>query len=324
MKAFTKTKYGGPEVLQLEEVEKPALKDNQILVKIRANSANPADWHILRGEPFIARFSFGLFKPKDKIPGADFAGIVEAVGSNVAQFKVGDRVFGENMEGGAFAEYTCAPANVCAIMPKGIDFPIMACVPIAGLTALQALITHGKLKEGESVLINGSSGGVGHFAVQIAKAYGANVTAVCSSKNIEFVKALGANQVIAYNQENIHQHERKYDLIVDTNGNLSHKDYKRMGHRGVMVGFTTMGHMISVLSKKSLNKFPLTQFTAEANTKDLETLASLIQSGKIKVHIEKTYSYKEIPKAISHIEAMRTKGKVAMIWEHIDNQNVIN
>lgn len=315
MKAFTKTKYGGPEVLQLEEVEKPTVKDGHILVKVVANSANPADWHILRGEPFFARFTFGLFKPKDKILGADFAGIVEEIGRNVTHFKVGDRVFGETLKGGAFAEYACVPATVCAIMPEGIEFPEMASVPIAGITALQALITHGQIQEGESVLINGSSGGVGHFAVQIAKAYGAKVTAVCSSKNVDFVKSLGADQVIAYDKENIHQHNGKYNLIIDTNGNLTHKDYTRMGQRGVMVGFTTIGHMISLLLRRATSKFPIAQFTAEANTKDLEVLASLIQNRKIKVHIEKTYSYKDIPAAISYIEAMRTKGKVIIVWE---------
>jgi NADPH:quinone reductase-like Zn-dependent oxidoreductase len=318
MKAFTRIKYGGSEILQLEEVEKPSLKDDHLLVKVVANSANPADWHILRGKPFIARFLFGLFKPKDKILGADFAGIVEEVGNNTEHFKVGDRVFGETLKGGSFAEYTCAPTNVCAIMPGGTDFPIMASVPIAGLTALQALITHGHLKEGESVFINGSSGGVGHFAVQIAKAYGAKVTAVCSGKNIGFVKALGADEVIAYDKVNIHQHDGKYNLIIDTHGNLSHKDFKRMGQRGVMIGFTTMGHMISLLFIGAFSKFPIAQFTAEANTKDLETLASMIQNKEIKVHIEKTYSYKEIPRAINHIEAMHTKGKVAMVWESID------
>ncbi|ULQ51527.1 NAD(P)-dependent alcohol dehydrogenase [Flavihumibacter fluvii] len=316
MKAFTRTKYGGPEVLQLEEVEKPTLKDDHILVKVVANSANPVDWHILRGKPFFARFTFGLFKPKDKIPGADFAGVVEASGNNVQHFKVGDRVFGETLKGGAFAEYTCVPANVCALMPEGTAFPEMAGCPIAGVTALQALITHGQLKEGESVLINGSSGGVGHFAVQVAKAYGAKVTAVCSSKNSDFVKTLGADQVIAYDKENIHQHNGKYNLIIDTNGNLSHDDFKRMGQRGVMVGFTTMGHMMRVLLKKAFSKFPLVQFTAEANTQDLETLAALVQNGKIKVHLEKTYSYKHIPEAINHIEAMHTKGKVVMVWDN--------
>lgn len=318
MKAFTKTEYGGPEVLRLEEVEKPPLKDDHILVKVMANSANPADWHILRGEPILARFAFGLFKPKNKILGADFAGIVEDAGKKVTQFKIGDRVFGENLDGGAFAEFTSAPAKVCAIMPKDADFPEMASIPIAGLTALQALITHGQLKEGESVLINGSSGGVGHLIVQLAKVYGANVTAVCSAKNIDFVRSLGADQVIAYDKENIHQHEGKYNLIIDTYGNLSYYDFIRMGQRGVLIGFTTMGQMMSVLLKGVFSKFPLKQFTAAANTKDLETLATLIQDRKIKVHLEKVYSYHEIPEAIRYIEAMHTRGKVAMVWDNID------
>jgi NADPH:quinone reductase-like Zn-dependent oxidoreductase len=315
MKAYTKTKYGGPEILQFEEVEKPDVKADHLLVRVAANSANPVDWHLLRGQPFFARFSFGLFKPKDKIPGADFAGMVMEAGSNVQHFKAGDRVFGETLQGGAFAEYISAPAEVCALMPEGTGFAEMAGVPVAGLTALQALLTHGKLKAGESVLINGASGGVGHFAVQLAKAYGAVVTAVCSARNAGFVKSLGADRVIAYDTENIHRHDGKYDLVVDTNGNLTHHDYERMGRRGVSVGFTTMGHMIALLLRKAFSKFPLVQFTAAANTGDLEILAGLIRDGKIKVHLEKTYSYKEIPEAIRYIEAMRTKGKVAMVWD---------
>lgn len=259
-----------------------------------------------------------MFKPKNKILGADFAGIVEGVGKNVTHFKTGDRVFGESLQGGAFAEYICVPANACGIMPESSGFPEMAGVPVAGLTAWQALITHGNLKKGESVFINGSSGGVGHFTVQIAKAYGAKVSAVCSSNKVDFVKKLGADHVIAYDIENIHQHNGKYNLVIDTHGNLSYKDFKRMGDRGVMVGFTTVGHMFLVLFKNALNKFPLVQFTADSNTKDLETLATLIENGKIKVHIEKTFSYQEIPKAISYIEDMRTKGKVAMVWKKID------
>jgi NADPH:quinone reductase-like Zn-dependent oxidoreductase len=319
MNAFTRDTYGGPEVLQLKNVEKPILKDDHILVKVFANSANPADWHILRGKPFFARFTFGLFKPKDKVPGADFAGIVVETGKSVKLFKAGDRVFGETLKGGAFAEYVSAPETVCAAMPEGTGFSEMASVPIAGLAALQALITHGQLKQGETVLINGASGGVGHFAVQIAKAYGANVTAVCSSRNVDFVRSLGADQVIAYDKENIHQHEGKYNLVIDINGNLVHKDYKRLGLRGVMVGFTTMGHMISLLLKKAISKLPLVQFTAEANQKDLQTLASLIYDGKIKAHIEKSYSYKDIPAAVGYIEAMRTRGKVVMVWENSSN-----
>lgn len=315
MKAFVKTEYGGPEVLRLEEIEKPSIKDNHIMISVIANSANPADWHVLRGKPFFARFSFGLFKPREKILGSDFAGIVEETGKDVAHFKVGDKVYGEQLEGGAFAEHASVPSGVCALMPEGTEFPEMAGVPIAGLTALQALITHGQLKAGESVLVNGSSGGVGHFTVQIAKAYGANVTAVCSSRNADFVTLLGADHVIAYDKENIHRHAGKYDLVVDTHGNLSHDDFKRMGRRGITTGFTTLRTMILLLLKKAFSKFPLTQFTAAANTRDLETLASLVQSGKVKVHIEKTYPYHKIPEAIGYIEAMHTRGKVVMIWK---------
>lgn len=315
MKAFTKKSYGGPEVLHLNEVEKPLLNDDQVRLKVFANSANPADWHIIRGKPFFARFTFGLFKPKNKFSGADFAGIVEAVGNNVFQLKIGDHVFGTTLMGGAFAEYCCVPANICAVMPAETDFPEMAGVPLAGITALQAVITNGELKKGESMLINGASGGVGHLTVQIAKAFGATVTAVCSSKHVEFVKSLGADQVIAYDIENIHQHSGKYDIIIDTHGNLSYKDYKRMGKRGVMVGFTTLRHMISLILNSAIKKYPLAQFTAKANTKDLETLASLIKNRKIKVHIEKTFSYQQIPEAIRFIEAMHTKGKVVMAWK---------
>lgn len=314
MKAFVKTAYGPPEILRLEEVEKPLVKDDHILVKVMANSANPADWHLIRGEPFFARFSSGLFKPKEKIPGADFAGTVVETGSKVTGFKVGDNVFGETLMGGAFAEYVSVPVTVCGKMPNNASFVQMASMPVAGLTALQAIVTHGKLKAGETVLINGASGGVGHFAVQIAKAYGAVVTAVCSGKNADFVKSLGADEVIAYDKQSIHQHNGNYDLIVDANGNLAYADYKRLGKRGVMVGFTTMGHMFSTLIRKPFGSFPLTQFTAAANATDLQTLAALVEQGKVKPQIEKLYAYQEIPAAISYIEAMRTRGKVVMQW----------
>lgn len=314
MNAFTKTKYGGPKVLRLEKVEKPSVKSGHLLVKVMANSANPADWHIIRGTPVFARLSFGLWRPKDKIPGADFAGIVEEVGEGVTNFNPGDRVFGQSMNG-AFAQFNGVPANVCALMPENAGFPEMACVPIAGLTALQALTTHGNLKKGESVLVNGSSGGVGHFTVQIAKAYGAHVVGVCSAKNVDFVKSLGADKVIAYDQVNIHQHGTKYDLMIDTHGNLFHKDYKRMGRRGVMVGFVSVGHLFNLFLQRALSKYPLAQFIAVANTSDLEILASLVEEEKIKAHIDKTYDYTDIPEAIRYIETMHTRGKVAMVWE---------
>lgn len=315
MKAFVKYKYGGPEVLSLEEVEKPTVKEGHLLVKVKANSANPADWHILRGKPFLARLAFGLFKPKDKIPGADFSGIVEEVGQGVTKFKAGDRVYGEMLKGGAFAEYLCAPENVCGSMPESATYPEMAAVPIAGLTALQSLITHGKLKEGESVLINGATGGVGHFAIQIAKAHGAHVTGVCSSKNSDFAKSMGADEVIAYDQEDIHQYKGEFDLILDCNGNLNFADFKRMGKRGVLIGFTTMGQMMSVMLKKAFSKLPITLFTAKANNEDLTTLSNLIKEGKVKPNLGKTYPYSKLPDAIDHVESKSTQGKVVMSWE---------
>lgn len=324
MKAFVRTEYGGPEVLRLEEVNKPLVKDDHILVKVVANSANPADWHLLRGEPFFARFTSGLFKPKGKIPGADFSGIVVETGNKVTSFRVGDNVFGETLMGGAFAEYVSVPETVCGRVPENVSIVQMASIPVAGLTALQALITHGKLSAGENVLINGASGGVGHFAVQIAKAYGANVTAVCSGRNAAFVKSLGADKVIAYDNENIHQHDGRYDLIIDAYGNFSYADYKEMGKRGIMIGFTTIGHMLSTLIRKQFGEFPLIQFTAEANEKDLQTLATLVAHGKVKPQIERTFSYTEIPEAISYIEAMRTRGKVIMQWEDHQSQSALS
>lgn len=315
MKAYTKSKYGGPEVLQFEEVSKPTVKEEHLLVKIKANSANPVDWHILRGKPYLARLAFGLFKPKDKIPGADFSGIVEEVGSGVTSFKAGDAVFGESLKAGVYAEYACVESNVCAKMPEDSTFADMACVPIAGLTALQAIVTQGKLQKGESVLINGASGGVGHFTIQIAKAYGAEVTAVCSEKNTEFVQNLGADHVLAYDKQNIHEHKGKYNLVIDVQGNLHFDDFTRMGQRGLIIGFTTLGHFFPLILKKVISKYSLSLFTAQANTLDLETLAKLIQEKKLKVAIDKTFSYKDIPAAIGYIEAMRTKGKVAMIWD---------
>lgn len=315
MKAFTRTKYGGPEVLHLETVEKPTIKRGHLLVKVMANSANPADWHILRGTPVLARIAFGLIRPKNKLLGADFAGIVEEVGEEAGQFQVGDRVFGEFLEGGTFAEYARVPASSCARMPEGSSFVAMAGMPVAGLTALQALITHGKLQKGESVLVNGSSGGVGHLAVQMAKAYGARVTGVCSARNRDFVLSLGADEVIAYNEDTIHRHQGKYDLVLDTHGNLFYDDFTRMGKRGVVIGFTGMRHMAALMLQGAVGRFSLKEFTAAANTPDLNTLASLVEEGKINVYLEKTFSYLDIPKAIAYIESMRTRGKVGMVWE---------
>jgi NADPH:quinone reductase-like Zn-dependent oxidoreductase len=314
MKAFTQYRYGGPEVLQLEEIPKPTIKKGDLLVRVYANSANPADWHLMRGTPKFARLVFGLLKPKQKVLGADFAGVVEAIGPEVSHFKPGDRVFGESLRGGAFAEYVCISAEACAKTPDHASFTDMACLPIAGLTALQGLITYGQLKPGESVLINGASGGVGHFAVQLAKAYGAKVTAGCSSPKSDFVLSLGADDVICYDKDDIHSHSKQYDLVIDTHGNLSFNDFKRMGKRGVLIGFTTFGNMMGVLLKAAISKFQFKQFTAKANRKDLETLADLFAKHQLKPHVAKTYPNTQIPEALGFIEQMRTTGKVVMVW----------
>jgi len=314
MKAFTRGIYGGPNVMTLSEVEKPIVKAGHLLVKVMANSANPADWHILRGEPYFARLTYGLWKPKQKIPGSDFSGIIEAVGSDVTSFRVGDKVFGSTLAGGAFAQYISIPAAACGTMPAEASYEEMACVPIAALTAMQALVKHGQLTAGESVLVNGATGGVGHFAVQMAKAVGARVTAVCSARNEQFVREMGADMVVAYDKEDIHRHQGRYDLVVDVHGNLSLRDYKRMGHRGVMVGFTSMKHMLSLLLKAATGRLPVRNFTVDINRHDLNELASLVQQKQLKPHIEKTYSHQHIPSAIAHIENMHTRGKVVMKW----------
>lgn len=315
MKAITKYKYGGPEVLQMEEVGLPEIKENQILIKVVANSVNAADWRIMRGTPIMARFAFGLFKPKVPVLGTVAAGIVEKMGNNAQNFKVGDRVVGSCLAGGgAFAEHAALNAKMCVKIPDNLDFMEMSCVPIAGVTALQALIQHGKLKKNEKILINGATGGVGHFAVQIAKTFGAHVTAICSSKKVEFVKSLGADAVIPYDQVNIHAHNEKYNLVLDNHGNLTFQDFKRMGDRGILIGFTTISRMISVLLKKSIFKYPLIQFTSDDNTKDLETIAHFVKDGKLKVHVDKIYPHTQIPKAMHHIESMHPKGKVVIDW----------
>ena len=315
MKAYTRYIYGGPEVLQLEETAKPTLKDDHILVKILANSVNPADWHILRGDPFFSRLTYGLLKPKDKVIGSDFAGIVEEVGRSVTLFKPGDRVFGSTLKGGAFAEYISVPANACGSMPADANFTEMASLPLAGVTAYQSLIKDGELKNGETVLINGAAGGVGHLAVQIAKAYGANITAVCSDKNAEFVKTLGAKEVIAYDIEDIHQHRGKYDLVLDVHGNLTSSDMKRMGKRSVKVGFTTMKNMVSVVIRGNFSSFSVKHAAAKVNTADLEVLSLLVQKEKIKVWLDHTLPCSQIPAAIEYVEKMHTRGKVGIRWQ---------
>src|SRR5689334_18498300 len=229
MQAIVYTTYGSPDVLQLKEVEKPTPKDNQVLVRIHAASANPADWHLMRAEPFLARFANGLLRPKNTRLGADIAGRVEAVGSNVTRFHVGDEVFGGLglNELGGFAEYVCASEALLALKPARLTFEQAAAVPLAAFTALQGLRDKGQIQAGQKVLINGASGGVGTFAVQIAKAFGTEVTGVCSTRNLDMVRSIGADHVIDYTQADFTKSGQRYDLIFDAVGNRAVSEYKR-------------------------------------------------------------------------------------------------
>ena len=253
MKAIVYEKYGSPDVLQLKEVEKPTCKEDEVLVEVRAASANPADWHLMRGAPFLARLANGLLKPKNPRLGADVAGRVEAVGSSVTQFQVGDDVFGELPLHalGSFAEYVCAHEDALALKPPNMTFEQAAAVPLAAFTALQGLRDKGQIRPGQKVLVNGASGGVGTFAVQIAKSFGTEVTGVCSTRNLDMVRAIGADHVIDYTQEDFTQNGQAYDLIFDAVGNRSVADLRRaLSPNGIcaVAGFTSLSRLFQVVS----------------------------------------------------------------------------
>ena len=320
MKAITYTRYGPPEVLQLKEVEKPVPKDNEVLVKVFAASANPADWHMIRGEPKFARLAFGLTKPKNVIPGIDIAGKVEAVGKNVKEFHPGDEVFGDCGWGGAFAEYICVTEQRVVMKPAKISFEDAATISVAGITALQSLRDKGKIQSGQKVLIVGASGGVGTFAVQIAKYFGSEVTGVCSTKNLEFVRSIGADKVIDYTQEDFAKTEKQYDLIIDNVANRSVFELKRaLSPNGicVVVGFTTVSLMFQHMFLGPLlsmfgNKKILSLGTAKPNKKDHTFLKELLEKNIVNPVIERQYPLSELPEAISYVEKGHTRGKVVI------------
>lgn len=319
MKAFLFEKYGSPDVLALKEVAKPIPNDDEVLIKVKATAVNPLDWHRLRADPFIVRFSDGLRKPKNIFIGADIAGEVEAVGKNVTQFQPGDAVYGEIGTGG-LAEYVCAVEKAIVAKPAHISFVEAAAVPVAALTALQSLRDHGQLQAGQSVLINGASGGVGTYAVQIAKAFGATVTAVCSTRNIELVRSLGADYVIDYTKKDLTKSSQKYDLILDNVGNLSVANYKHLlndNGTAVVAGFTKLGRMLSVivlggLSSKFGNK-KIGPMLASPTQDDLLDLNELLEAGKVKSVIDKCYPFAESAEAIRYLETGRVRGKVVVL-----------
>lgn len=324
MKAVVYTQYGPPEVLQLKEVEKPTPKENEVLVKVFAASANPADWHMIGGEPKFARLAFGLFKPKNVIPGIDIAGQVEAVGKNVKEFQPGDEVFGDCGWGGAFAENVCVTENRLVLKPANISFEEAATVSVAGITALQSLRDKGQIKSRQKVLIIGASGGVGTFAVQLAKYFGAEVTGVCSTRNLELVRSIGADKVIDYTKEDFTNASQKYDLIIDNVANRSVVNIKRaLNPNGVcvIVGFTSvslmfqhmfLGPLVSMIGSRKI----VSLGTANLNKKDLDFLRELLETGKVKPVIDRRYPLIEVPEAIRYLEEGHARGKVVITIVH--------
>ncbi len=318
MKAIVYEKYGSPDVIQLQDVEKPAPKDDEVLIKIYAASVNAYDWHFLTADIFLIRLmGGGLLKPKNTRLGADIAGRVEAVGRNIEQFQPGDEVFGDIGHGG-FAEYVCAPESKLALKPANLSFDEAAAVPMAALTALQGLRDEGKIQPGQKVLINGAAGGVGTFAVQIAKAFGAEVTAVCSTRNLEQARELGADHIIDYTQENFTQSGRQYDLIFAANGYHPLAAYKRaLTPKGmyIMAGgkpaqiFEAM-LLGNWLSEKNGRK--LGGVAAHIDQKDLLTLKKMLEAGKIVPVIDKRYPLSETPEALRYLGAGHARGKVVI------------
>lgn len=320
MKAIRYEKYGPPDVLTLTEVEKPIPADNQVLVKIHAASVNYGNLVLLRGEPFVARFAFGLLKPKYSIPGGDIAGRVEAVGKDVKQFQPGDEVYGD-LSGsgwGGFAEYAAVPEKALALKPANLSFEESAAIPMAAVTALQSIRDKGKLQSGQKVLIHGASGGVGTFAVQIAKALGAEVTGVCSTRNMEILESLGADVCFDYKKGDFSKNHQQFDLILGVNGYQPMSVYKRalnpngtfihVGGAGAqMFQAMTLGPWISMTEKKKVGSF-----LQRPNQNDLVYLKELVEAGKVKPVLDRCFSLSEVPEAFRYFEEGHAQGKVVI------------
>jgi len=321
MKAIVYTKYGPLDVLELKEVEKPTPKDNDVLVKIYATTVTPGDVIVVKGEPFPVRFWSGLLEPKHKIPGKEMAGRVESVGRNVTQFQPGDEVFGDlTVCGlGAFAEYVSVPETAIALKPANLTFEEAAAVPESALVALQGLRDHGQIQPGQKVLINGTSGGVGSFAVQIAKSFGADVTAVCSTRNLNMARSLGADHVIDYTQEDFTQNGQHYDLILAANGYHPISDYRHaLSPEGIFVAtggsmaqtFEAMlqGPIISMTGSKKMGNM-----LVKPNKDDLVFMKKLIEAGKVVPAIDRRFPLSEFAKAFQYLEEGHAQGKVVIM-----------
>jgi NADPH:quinone reductase-like Zn-dependent oxidoreductase len=321
MKAIVQTEYGSPDVLSLKEVDRPIVSNTGVLVRIHATSVHAGDWHLMRGTPWFVRLMFGgVFKPKTQILGTDIAGIVEAIGSEVTQFKPGDHVFGDLSESGfgGFAEYVCVPESALVLKPSNLTFAEAATVPVSALAALKGLRDVGKIQSGQQVLINGAAGGVGSFAVQIAKAYGAIVTAVCSSRNIEMVRSLGADHILDYTQIDITQTEHHYDLILDVAAYRSAFDYlpilKPKGTY-VLVGGSTARIFQVLIFGSLMSKFTdrkILPLISTPNQPDLLILKSMIESETLSPVIDQYYNLSEIPIALRRLEQRQVTGKISI------------
>ncbi|HWT02023.1 MAG TPA: NAD(P)-dependent alcohol dehydrogenase [Pyrinomonadaceae bacterium] len=318
MKAIVYRNDGRLEVLRCEEIEKPSAGDDEVLIKVRAAAVNPLDYHLL-GHPFARRLLFARTKLKSKRPGRDVAGEVEAVGSLVTEFKPGDAVFGWG--GGAFAEYACTSESALAKKPEGVTFEQAASAPVAAITALQGLRDKGKIQPGQKVLINGASGGVGTFAVQIAKSSGADVTGVCSTRNVALVRSIGADRVIDYTREDFTENGKRYDLILDCFATHSLSAIRRvLNLRGRYVGVGgPVGSMIGMLAGQitqlvfsSFVSQKFVSFMANLNREDLAVLRGLMQAGKVKPVIDRRYRLSETPEAIRYLEEGHARGKVVI------------
>ncbi|MFF0062285.1 NAD(P)-dependent alcohol dehydrogenase [Streptomyces sp. NPDC005279] len=322
MKAIVQDRYGSPDVLEFREVDKPVAAGHEVLVRVRAAAVNARDWHLMRGDPYLARLVLGFRGPKTKIRGTDFAGQVEAVGKDVTRFRPGDEVFGE--ADGAFAEYVCASEDVMEPKPVGLTFEQAAAVPLAGNTALMGLRDLGRVQPGQKVLVNGASGGVGTFAVQIAKAFGAEVTGVCSTRNVDLVRSTGADHVIDYTREDFTRNGPRYDVVLDLVGNRALAECRRaltpagtlvLSGGGVSEGGSPVGPMGLILRGQALSRFVrqrLLVLTATPDKENLATLRELVERGKVSPVIDRTYPLSEVPEAIRYLEVEHARAKVVI------------
>ncbi len=321
MKAIVYDRYGPPDVLALREIDTPVAADDEVLVRVRACSVNPADWHTMTGTPYVARLQFGLRGPKSGRLGIDVAGVVEAVGKDVRQFRPGDEVFGG--KNGALAEYVCIGEDRSIVMkPANVTFEEAAAVPVAAITALQGLRDKGGLQPGQKVLVNGASGGVGTFAVQIAKALGAEVTAVCSTRNVDVVRSIGADRVVDYTSENFTRTDERYDLILDGVGNRSWPERRDLlNPRGTLVVFGgskdnrvigPLGDLLKVRLAAMRGSRKAVFFIAKLNRDDMDVLRGLLEEGTVRPVIDKRYALSEVADAFAYLGAGHAQGKIVV------------